>query len=322
MILQLRKYQMPFLALGCVFLLLLILFAVLLMFPVSAAIPQPALLGQADGYSILEGAPDMKGEIQTVSRAQLLQGYLMLVNPAHPLPGDFSPPNIYQIRTMVGSYLPALEGVTLCREAVYALCSIQLEYPLERGAELIRGTLSRAQQEDWRREAFGRYARVYPLNEALNRAFSAVPGGGESEHQLGYALDIALKGPLSLGKRDPLMRNETGAWLSGHMWRYGWIYRNPPENSSCGCEDIHLRFVGKVHAAAMHALSMNLEDYLSLLRKEGKITICRENKPWAYLYCMPCEGNLSFRVPEKTIWQASADNTGYAVIAIAANGNF
>ena len=323
MILQPRKRNVPSLALGSAMLLLLAFFYLLRVFPLPNTPLPPVVLGEKDGYSLHRGAPELHGSIVAFSRDQLLQGFLMEVSPLHPLPNDFSAPNIYHVRTMVGSYLPALEGVTLCREAVYALCSIQLEHPLEQGVELARGALSRAQQEDWRREAFDRYAKVYPLNEALNRAYSAVPGGGESEHQLGYALDIALTGPLSLGQRDPLLRNDTGKWLAEHMWRYGWLYRNAPGNSAaCGCEGIHLRYVGKIHAAAMHAMNLNLEDYLSLLRSEGKLTLYRNDQAWAHLYCFPCDGNLSIQIPEKTVYQVSSDNTGYAIIAIAANGNF
>lgn len=321
MIMQPEKRNFPAWMLGSA-LLLALFFCVLRMLPPPKESP-PQLLGEKDGYSLLQGAPEMKGQATPVSRAQCLQGYLMLVNAAHPLPGDFSAPDVFHIRTMVGSYLPALEGVSLCREAVYALCTIQLEYPLETGLELTRGALSYAQQEDWRREAFDRYARVYPLNEALSRAFSAVPGGGESEHQLGYTLDIALTGSLSLGQRDPLLRNETGKWLSENLWRYGWLYRNPPGASvSCGCEGIHLRYVGKIHAAAMHALAMNLEDYLSLLHREGALTLCREENPWAYLYCLPMDENPVLPLPEKTGYQISADNTGCIIVAIAANGHF
>ncbi len=318
-----QKRCLPALALGMSFFLLLLLFLYLMLFPAAPAPAAPVLLGEGAGYTLFRGAPEMQGSIHSISRVQLLKGYLMQVSPAHPLPQDFPQPDTHQLRVMVGAYLPAEEGVTLCRDAVYALCAIQLEHSLHEGATLIRGALSYAQQEDWRREAFARYAKVYPLHEALSRAYAAVPGGGESEHQLGYALDISLSPPLSLGEREPLMRNETGKWLKENLWRFGWIQRyGPSAPGEGGCEDIHLRYVGKIHAAAMHAAGLGLEDYLSLLRSHGRLTLCRDGAPYAYIYCAPCQDGWALPVPEGTEYQVSADNTGWAVAAIAADTSF
>ena len=224
---------------------------------------------------------------------------------------------------MVGSYLPAQEDVALWREAVYGLCAIQLEHPLEEGLTLVRGTLSAAQQEDWRREAFNRFSKIYPLKEAVDRAIAAVPGGGESEHQTGYAVDIALKGPLSLGETQPLLRNETGRWLSQNAWRYGWICRYAPGQEAEGsCEGVHLRYVGTVHAAAMHTLGLGLEDYLTLLRREGALTLYRNGEAYAYFYCAPTEEHWRLRLPAGAAAQFSLDNTGWAIAVIAAQGVF
>lgn len=281
------------------------------------------ILGQRDEFALIQGAPDMTGKPLEISRQDLLQGTLMLVSPQYPLPIDFPVPNTRAIRAMVGAYLPALEDVALWRDAVYALCAMQLEYPLENGVSLIRGTLSSAQQEDWRRAAFDRYAKVYPLNEALNRAFAAVPGGGESEHQTGYALDITLTGTLSLGNPDPILRNAAGKWLDENMWRFGWIYRYGPGHANGGsCEGIHLRYVGQVHAAAMHALNLELEDYLAFLRQQERLTLKKEGRPYAYLYCVPNPDNWQIFLEPGTEYLVSADNTGWAIAAIAAQDVF
>lgn len=241
----------------------------------------------------------------------------MQVSPSHPLPADFPAPNTRSVRALVGSYLPACAETALWTEAVYALCEIQLDYPLETGAELTLGALSSAQQDAWQKEAFGRYAAVYPLEEALMLAQQAVPSGGESEHQLGYALDVALTGPLAISQTDPLLRNETGRWLSDNLWRYGWIYRYGSESRALGaCEHIHLRFVGKIHAAAMHALGLGMEDYLALLHREQALTLTRNGQPWAYLYGFPSENDLVFPLEDGMVLEASADNMGWALVAV------
>lgn len=275
------------------------------------------VLAARDGIVVARGVPALSGETISLHRRTLLQGKLLLVSPQHPLPADFPLPNTRGVRAQVGSYLPAQADAALWPEAVYALCEMQLAWPLETGAELTRGALSAAQQDAWQKAAFQRFAAVYPLEEALNRAQAAVPGGGESEHQLGYALDFSLTGPLAVTQPDPLLRNDTGRWLSENAWRYGWIYRYGPGSRAEGaCEGIHLRFVGKAHAAAMHALGMELEEYLALLRKERALTVSRDGQPWAYLFCAPCEGDWQIALLPGTSLDASADNTGWAVAAM------
>ena len=274
-------------------------------------------LASRDGIAVSRGAPALSGKTVCLSRRTLLQGKLLLVSPRRPLPADFPLPDTRGVRAQVGSYLPAQADTALCLEAVYALCEMQLDWPLESGAMLTRGALSAAQQDAWQKAAFERFAAVYPLQEALSRAQAAVPGGGESEHQLGYALDFSLTGPLAASQPDPLLRNDTGRWLSQNAWRYGWVYRYGPGSRAEGaCEGIHLRFVGKAHAAAMHALGMELEEYLALLRQERALTVSRDGAPWAYLYCAPCEGDWQLALPPGTSLDVSADNTGWAVAAL------
>lgn len=320
--LQLQKRTMHTAMLACAAFVLAAVGLVLLLC-LRSGMEQTNVLAENDGWRVERKAPMLTGEEKIISRETMLRGTLLLVSPEHPLPADFPLPNTRSVRAMVGSYLPAQEDVALWQEAVYGLCAIQLEFPLEKGLSLVRGTLSAAQQEDWRREAFTRFSKIYPLKEALDQAIAAVPGGGESEHQTGYAVDIALKGPLSLGEAQPLLRNETGRWLHQNAWRYGWITRYASGQEAEGsCEGVHLRYVGTVHAAAMHTLNLGVEDYLALLRREEALTLYRNGEAYAYLYCAPVEGSWRLRLPAGAAAQFSLDNTGWAVAAVAAQGVF
>ena len=281
------------------------------------AVPSAAaVLAQREGCVLLRGAPPLQGKPTVLSRAQLIQGTLMLASPAHPLPSDLPAPDTPSIRRLVGAYLPAQDGAALRREAIYALCALQTEYALAGKATLLNGMVSNAQQEEERREAFFRYARVASPEEALTRAREAVPGGGESEHQTGWAIDIALTGVLSMGPRDPLLRNEGGKWLQKNLWRFGFIRRYTQAGEEGGCEHIHVRYVGPAHSAAIHALNGTLEDYLALLRREKALTLRREGQRDMYLYCMPGEGDITVSLPPGAAFTCSADNTGWTVIAL------
>lgn len=280
-------------------------------------------LSARDGWALQRGAPVLTGETVWIPRAQLLQGTLLWVDAQYPLPEDFPPPNTRSVRAMVGSYLPARENVLLWEDAIYALCTMHLEHSLADGVTLTQGALSFAQQEAARREAFERFCLVYPLAEAFSRAAAAVPAGGESDHQTGYAVDLALTPPLSMGEKDPLRRNETGKWVAEHLWRFGFFYQAPNQEARGPvCENIHLRFVGKPHGAALHVLGAGLEDYLALLHAEKALTLLRDGEPYAYLFCVPCPGDFSFALPPDREYLVSADNMGYAILALSAQGRF
>lgn len=282
----------------------------------SGAEQQRPPLAQRDGYALSAGAPALAGKTVAWDREALLQGTLLLVSPDHPLPKDYPAPSTRTIRAMVGAYLPAAEGVPLRQEVIYALCCMQFDHPLDGDVLFFRGAVSAAQQEELRREAFERFSRIYPLTEALRQA-QAVPGGGESDHQTGLAVDLALTPPLALGEKDPLRRNAAGQWIDDHLWEYGFL-----REKEAACEAIHLRYVGAPHAAALHVLGMDLPAYWALLREERALTLWRKDAPYAYLYCFPCEGTAVLSVPDDADFCFSADNTGWAVAAVAAQQRF
>ncbi|MBQ4073641.1 MAG: D-alanyl-D-alanine carboxypeptidase family protein [Clostridia bacterium] len=279
------------------------------------------ILGERDGWAVHRGAKEMRGREIHISRQEMMQGTLLLIGKDHPLPDDYPPPNTRTLRAMVGMYLPVWEDTALLPEAVYSLCDMKQDYSLDSGITFTRGALSAAQLEDWQRQAFQRFSRVYPLQDALHLALLAVPGGMESEHRTGYALDLELHPPLSLGKADPLLRNDVGRWLSENMWRYGWIYRYGPDHEGGGdCEGIHIRYAGKGHAAAMHALQMGLEEYWALLRQEGELTLYQNGIERARIYCTPCQDDWEILLPDEYEYAASLDNTGWAAVIMYPKG--
>lgn len=285
------------------------------LFPGEEPVPEPPL-AERDGIRVLAGVPDVPGEERTFSRQVLLAGTLLPVGPEHPLPRDYPAPSTRTLRAQVGLYLPTEEETALRAEAIYALCEMQLARPMEDGAVLTVGAVSSAQQEEMLRDAFGRCLRVYPLEEAMAMARALVPGGGQSEHQTGLAVDVRLTGALEMGYADPLERNETGRWLSENMWRYGFIRRYTRDGEAGNCENIHLRFVGKIHAAAMHTLDISFEEYWALLKSTGGLTLERDGQRWAWVLCRPCDDAFTVSVPPGAECTASTDGSGCAVAAV------
>jgi D-alanyl-D-alanine carboxypeptidase len=81
---------------------------------------------------------------------------------------------------------------------------------------------------------------------------------GESEHELGLAVDIAGDGAQ--------------AWLRENAWRYGFILRYPEGSESVTgrkCDPSHFRYVGSAAAAQMASLGQTLEEYLEMFFSES-----------------------------------------------------
>ena len=283
--------------------------------------PPDAVLGARDTVSVTRGTPDLRGKTLSLPAVQAYQGPLMLVDALHPLPDAYVCPDVRSIQAMVGDYVPSREDTLLCPEAIYALCNLQFRYSLTGLAVFHTGAVSAAQLESMRRDAFDRYEKVYPLQEAMARACAAVPAPGESEHQTGYAVDVSLEGPQDMRIENPLCRTAAGRWLCDNLWRFGWIQRFS-EKEIKGCEQIHLRYVGVPHAAAMRALGLDLEDYLLLLHREKALTVWVAGAPYAYITCAPEASLPRFTLPEGEQYLFSADNMGYFIVSVSAPGRF
>ncbi len=91
---------------------------------------------------------------------------------------------------------------------------------------------------------------------------------GQSEHQLGLAMDVscpAIKNNLNKKFTD----TAEGQWVAAHCAEYGFIIRYKPEwvdVTKYKGEPWHLRYVGAEHAKAIEKLNVPFEIYLDYLR--------------------------------------------------------
>ena len=300
------------------------LFALLLLLAAGAALTlthqskSSPVIARAEEWEVRRGAPVIAGGKTVLRGKDMVLGEAALISPQHPLDENYPAPSTRTVRAMVGTYLNAEDSAALREEVIYALCVMEFDHSWSRDVLITEGALSAAQMEDRRRDALKRYAGILPVSEAVDSALAAAPGPLESDHRTGLSLDIRLLGPLNMSREDPLRRTETGEWLAENVWKYGFIRRWAPGSCEQGhCENIHLLYTGRIHAAAMHALGLGLEDYLSLLHREGEITIQKNGEDWAVVYCFPQDGVLTVSVPAEGSVSAGLDNTGWAVAAVA-----
>ncbi len=265
------------------------------------------LTAQRGEYRLAAGAEFQKEVALAIP--VMMSTKLMLVSPQHPLPENAAAPNVRLARSIVGLYLPITDDLLLERDAIYALCDLQTDHPITQ-ATFYHGAISPKEQTAEQTEAFARYSLVMPVADALREARLAVPDANCSEHQTGYALDIKLTGMLEMGRDDRLMQSSEGVWLSENLWQYGFVRR------SVACEGIHIRYVGKVHAAAIYALGVELEGYLQVLHQHGSLTLYRGDEVAAYLLCVPTNQLGTIRVPTNADVEVTPDNLGYTVVTI------
>lgn len=97
----------------------------------------------------------------------------------------------------------------------------------------------------------------FPIT-AYKLARSSVAAVGNSEHQLGLAVDI---NPYSGSENEC---NVYG-WLEENSWKYGFILRYPEgktDITGITYEPWHYRYVGKQAAMEIHTMGLTLEEYV------------------------------------------------------------
>ncbi len=269
------------------------------------------------GCALRPGAAYAREQTIALASDVFAPGALSLIDERHPLTSQTG--SVRDVATMTGQYLPALSGVKLMPEVIYALCDLRAARTLE-GMTITRGATSFAEQTALQREAYMRYAQVYAPLDSARMAEKYVPAAGHSEHQSGWAFDIELTGTLEMGLADRLRQSDFGVWLKENMWRYGFIERYPNEKAahfSSGCEGLHLRYVGREHALAMRGMNLCLEEYIALLHAKGSVLIEQAGKRAALIVCMPLSDAQTLMIPrDAAVVSAYGDNAGYAVIVL------
>ena len=118
------------------------------------------------------------------------------------------------------------------------------------------------------------------------------------DHGSGYAAEMVI------------LDQEAGGWLLENAWRFGLISIHETEDR------LSLRYVGPVHAAAMHALDVDLTEYLLFLRKTGEAVLLRNGRAVGWIIRVPAGKAVSFMLPEGAAWEISGDTAGYVIIAV------
>jgi len=111
-----------------------------------------------------------------------------------------------------------------------------------------------------------RLADGLDFDEAFDAARRVVAYPGESEHNLGLAVDIVSDEHRSLNAA--FGQTPEGIWLAQNSHRYGFVLRYPDHKQDITniiYEPWHFRYVGVTHATEMFERDLVLEEYIELL---------------------------------------------------------
>ena len=111
----------------------------------------------------------------------------------------------------------------------------------------------------------------YDHEQAVDLARRVVAYPGESEHNLGLAVDIVSDRHRNLDAA--FGQTPEGIWLAQNSWRYGFVLRYPDNMMDIThiiYEPWHFRYVGVAHATRMFERNLVLEEYIALLLESNQ----------------------------------------------------
>lgn len=180
---------------------------------------------------------------------------LILVNREHPLPEDFTVPELTRLvngHAIDSRAYPALQSMMDDARAAGLQPTICSSYRTRE-----------KQEELFQNKVQGLLAEGYDREEAEAQAAMWVARPGTSEHQAGLAVDIVDKSYqlLDEGQENTAVQK----WLMAHCAEYGFILRYPTDKSALtgvNYEPWHYRYVGRDAAKEMAEQGLCLEEYL------------------------------------------------------------
>ena len=180
---------------------------------------------------------------------------LRLVSAAHPLPEDFTAPELTQLRNRQAIDKRAYPALQQMMDDARA-AGLQ---PLICSSYRTRATQTRLFQN----KADALTKQGFSPEEAEDRAAEWVARPGTSEHEAGLAVDIVDTNYQILDKQQE--QTPVQQWLMAHFADYGFILRYPPDKcdlTGIGYEPWHYRYVGKEAAKEIMEQGICLEEYL------------------------------------------------------------
>ena len=248
---------------------------------------------KSEGWDILDltGIPLENQSAVTMTRAELMNNGMLLVNEWHSRPEDFDETGVVSVsKYYTGDQkIQAKDNnVTLFPAAIIALREA-LDGAKADGFEhymVEEGYRTYDQQDQYFQNKVTKLSSKYTGDALIAAAKKEVNYPGTSEYNSGLGFELR-----QYEKNDPDFNSqkysatEQGKWMNENCWKYGIVFRFPqrgwPLETSTDksfktgvSKHLNLyRYVGKGNAAVMHYLDFTLEEYIEYLEEHPHIAL-------------------------------------------------
>ena len=303
--------------------------------------PEPA----QSGWDVLDLSAHAvsRGTEVSVTRREMLEGGLLLVNRWHLMPADL----LDEYMVSVNQYsradddktnnLPTTDAaVSMQPTAVEALMKMYSDaraQGLDMDYIIIdEGYRTMETQSSYWNNAVEKYSSRYSGDTLTEKARTETAYPGSSDYQAGLSILLYnYKSGDNAFSSTPLHETEQGKWLYNNCWKYGYVYRFPVQGfpyadtvdksykTGINLTNKVYRYVGEAHATAMNALGFCLEEYVEYLMEHPHIAVYEDGTLKYEIYRM--EGGNSdttVNIPKGAAsYSVSTDNMNGLVVAIS-----
>ncbi len=194
----------------------------------------------------------------------------LLVNASHPLPDDYIPQDLVNMRQYCDSSIVIIKGSDIQgnRVAVDALINMFTSAIAEGQTnwQISAGYRSIQYQQQLFNDTVYKYRQDgLSASQAKSATSRYVAAPGTSEHHTGLAFDVTIPG-------QSFSLTPQCKWLHANCWRFGFIVRYTEEKETItgiAAEAWHIRYVGQPHAQIIHENNWCLEEYIVYLESLG-----------------------------------------------------
>ncbi len=273
----------------------------------------------------------------TLDRASMVNGGLLLINPWHSLPNDFTEDGLVNIGSASNFKIQVQDNsVRLFQPAYDALSEALNAAEQEAGLKfyiVMEGYRSVAEQETLFNGEMEDLSSRYTGNRLIEETKKKVnyPGTSDYHSGLSFRMGVYERGNKELNSLKFQAESDQGAWFTENCWRYGIVFRFPTKDfPNASWEDksyktgvssqLNLyRYVGKAHSAAMRIMDFCMEEYIEFLMDHPHICIYEDGAlKYEIVRIKISDDAQSVQLPvpnPASDYQASLDNMGGVVMA-------
>lgn len=241
-------------------------------------------------------------------KADIAKGFLILVNPSHPLKDDMPKENLVPASTNATHIL-------LERQSAKMLSKVMTFLGCEREIIPVSGYRTMQEQQTIYADS------LHEHGEDFTQKYVAIPGC--SEHQTGFAVDLALNRETI----DFIRPNFPYTGICEHFRdisiKYGFIERYPAGHEQITCiahEPWHFRYVGYPHSETTKKSALTLEEYTDYLKQfpyQGNHLKLKFNRhEYEIFYVSVQNEDAIIEIPDGIPYQVSGNNVDGVVVTL------